>query len=349
MVLPRHLALLIVLLATSGCFTTRYLAQAAGGQYELVHRARSLRSVIADEQTDPRVRALLAKVPAIKRFGQGHGLTPTANYRDYVDLHRSAAVYVVQGCAPLEFKPRRWSFPIVGSVPYLGFFDEAAARAYASQLERDEALDVTVRTAAAYSTLGWFHDAVLSTMIPTGPEAFAELANVILHESVHATVYVADQSALDESLASYVADELTWELVVGRSGLQSPEAKAWIAGEARGQRFLAELRRAHDELDALYRSALPDDEKRARKDARLTLLQQTLGLRRRYNNADLAGVRTYDSGHEAFARLHRACGSWSKMLGAIGTLAPTDFAGPQQAHFDDVIDALAARACVAGR
>jgi predicted aminopeptidase len=341
---PR-VALLIFLFTSSGCFTAGYLAQAAGGQYELIHRARSLRSVTQSDETPPRIRALLSKVPAIKRFGQLNGLTPTENYTDYVDLHRSAAVYVVQGCAPLEFKPRRWTFPIVGSVPYLGFFDEQAARAYARTLEQEEAIDVTVRTAAAYSTLGWFRDAVLSTMIPDGPEAFGELANTILHESVHATVYVVDQSAFNESLASYVADELTWLLVVGRGGLQSAEAKAWIAGEARGARFLAELRRAHDDLDALYRSPLSNDEKLAKKNARLDELQKSLGLRRRYNNADLAGVRTYDSGHDAFARLHRACGSWPRLFDAIRSLTPDDFTAPQQAKFDEVLDALAAREC----
>jgi predicted aminopeptidase len=333
------------LTALSGCFTTRYLLQAAGGQYELVHEARSIASVTKREDTAPALKALLSKVPAIKRFGQLNGLTPTANYRDYVDLHRSAAVYVVQGCAPLEFKPRRWSFPIVGTVPYLGFFEEQAARAYAKTLQAEEHIDVTVRTASAYSTLGWFRDPVLSTMIPEGPEAFPELANVILHESVHATVYVADQSAFDESLASYVADELTWTLVVGRSGLHSPEVQQWRAGEARAVRWVAELRRAHDDLDALYRSELSDSVKLERKEARLSELQKTLGLKRRYNNADLAGVRTYDSGHDAFARLHRACGSWPKLFDAIRSLKATDFAQPQQAKFDDVIDALADRAC----
>lgn len=335
----------LALLLGSGCFPVRYVAQAAGGQYELLSQARSIRSVRADPKTPERLRVLLGQVAAIKRYGQLNGLTPTKNYVDYVDLHRSAAVYVVQGCDELSFHTRRWSFPIVGSVPYLGFFDEKDARAFAARLAAEEKIDVTVRTAAAYSTLGFFRDAVLSTMIPEGSDAFAELANTILHESVHASVYVADQSAFDESLASYIADELTWMLVIGRAGLHSEEGRAYIEGEARSERFMIELRRAHEVLDALYRSDVPEAEKRVKKDAVLDALQKSLGLRRRFNNADLAGVRTYDSGHEAFARLHRACGSWSKMLDAVKTLKAEDFGAPQRAQFDAVVDQLSSRAC----
>ena len=341
----RSLLLVVTLVAGSGCFTTGYLLQAAGGQLELIHVARPLSVVKADSTVPPRIRGLLSKVPAIKRYGQLNGLTPTGNYGRYSDLHRTAAVWVVQGCRSLAFEPRRWSFPIVGTVPYLGFFDEASARAYATELAKEGDLDVTVRTASAYSTLGWFKDPVLSTMIPEGPEAFAELANVILHESVHATVYVANQSAFDESLASFVADELTWRLVVGRGGLRSEEAKAWLSGEERGAMFVRELHRAYEELDALYRSSRSDDEKRTLKDARLTELQKTLGIRRRFNNADLAGSRTYDTGGPAFARLLRACGGLPRFLEAVRSLKEADFTQPQQQSFDDVIDALAARAC----
>lgn len=341
----KWLLLIITCISASGCFTTRYLLQAAGGQYELIQKARPISEVRDDFTVPPHVRQLLRRVPAIKRFGEFHGLTATQNYTRYVDLQRSAAVYVVQGCAPLEFKPRRWNFPIVGTVPYLGFFDEAAARAYAKELGETENLDVTVRTASAYSTLGWFHDPVLSTMLSDGPESFADLANTVLHESVHATLYVPNQSAFDESLASFIADALTWDLVVGRGGLHSPEAQAWIADEERGARFTLELRRAHDDLDALYRSAATDDEKRGRKQARLDELQRTLGTRRRYNNADLAGVRTYDTGRDGFERLRRACGDWPRFLAAVKTLKEADFSTPQQQHFDAVLDALATRSC----
>lgn len=341
----RALAWLVVLLSSSGCFTTGYLLQAAGGQYELIHSARTLQSVATDPTTPPHVKALLSRVPAIKRWGQKRGLTPTRNYDTYADLHRDAAVYVVQGCAPLEFTPRRWSFPIVGTVPYLGFFDRDRAREFAKELAAEEQLDVTVRTAAAYSTLGWFRDPVLSTMIPEGPTALGELINVILHESVHATTYVPDQSAFDESLATFIADQLTHRLLLLWVGPDSLEARAWLDGEARAVLVMQELRRAHDELAELYASPLAPEEKLKRKAARYAELQQSLQLKRTLNNADLAGIRTYDSGHAAFTRLKDRCHTWAHLLDAVRTLKPGDFQQAQQAQFDAVIDALADREC----
>ncbi len=344
----RHPALLLLLpfaMAHIGCFTAGYLTQAAAGQYELLHAARPLSQTRDDPQIPSRVRALLAKVPAIKRYGQLNGLTPTGNYTRYASLHRAAAVWVVQGCASLQFEPKRWHFPVVGSVPYLGFFKESSAREFARVLEQETQLDVTVRTASAYSTLGWFKDPVLSTMIPEGPEAFGALANVILHESVHATVYVPNQSAFNESLASYVADELTWLLVVGRGGLESAEAKAWIGAEARRERFATQMHLAYEDLDAVYRSSKSANEKQTLKKARLVALQHTLGLRRKFNNADLAGSRTYDTGRPAFERLRRACGGLPQFLAAIGSLQESEFTSPQQPQFDDVLAKLALRAC----
>lgn len=333
---------MLCLTSSSGC----YLMQAAAGQYELLHAARPLSSVRADSSVSPRIRDLLSKVPAIKRFGQEFGLTPTGNYTHYADLRRPAAVWVVQGCSALEFKPRRWNFPIVGSVPYLGFFNPDSARTYATELAREPELDVTVRTASAYSTLGWFKDPVLSTMIPEGPEAFGELANVILHESVHATLYVPNQSAFNESLASFVANELTWQLVVGRSGRHGKEAEAWLAAEERSARYVKEMHRAYEDLDAVYRSALSADEKRSRKNERLSALQKALGLKRRFNNADLAGSKTYDTGRAAFERLRKACGGVPRFLEAVKSLTEGDFSRLQQQPFDEVVDRLARRSCL---
>src|SRR5205814_2292022 len=98
------------------------------------------------------------------------------------------AVWVVSACEPLRFHSKEWGFLFVGSFPYLGWFDLENARRFRDEL-RAEGWDADLRGAAAYSTLGYFRDAVLSSMIPEGDEALGELVNVVLHESVHATLY----------------------------------------------------------------------------------------------------------------------------------------------------------------
>lgn len=343
----RRLFLAATALLSQGCFSAGYLAQAARGEARLLLEARPLPEVLADPATPPRVRALLARVPAIKGYARAQGMRATRSYDRYTDLGRPAAVWLVQACAPLAFESRRWSFPVVGSVPYLGFFDEGAARRLAAGLAA-EGLDVDVRTPRAWSTLGWFRDPVLSTMLPPGDTALGELANTILHESVHATVYVKDQSAFDEGLATFVADRLTLPFLVGTLGAEAPEARAWAAAEAQGQARAARLRAAWQALDALYRSPATDAEKRSRKAELLEALRAELRWPAPLNNATLAGYRTYDSGGEAFERLLRACdGRWPRLLAAVGGLRSEDFGAPQQAHFEAVLDRLAAAGCQA--
>jgi predicted aminopeptidase len=341
----RSLLLLLPLLL-GGCFQAHYLGQAAGGQAELLLEARPLPLVLRDERVPGQVRQVLARVPAIKAYGQSQGLEPTRNYERYSQLHRSAAVWVVQGCAPLAFEAWTWSFPVVGSVPYLGFFDEARARRYAQSLAEEQGLDVTVRTASAYSTLGWFNDPVLSTMVADGPHALGELANTVLHESVHATVYINGQSTFDESLASFVADRLTLRWLVKTLGPGAPQTRSWLERRVRSERTLARLQQGYQQLSELYASGLGEEEKRERKAQTLSALSEELGLTVPLNNADLSGYRTYGGGRAAFQQLLQACGGDMRaFLGAVGTLRESDFSSPQQENFDEVIERLAARGC----
>lgn len=328
-----------------GCFTTGYLTQAAAGQYDLLHRARPISKVLADPSVSDEVKQRLAEVDAVKDFGRSHGLTPTNNYQRYSDLKRDAAVYVVQACAPLSFEVKRWNFPIVGSVPYLGFFAPAPAKELAQRLERDEHLDVSVRTASAYSTLGWFRDPVLSTMIPASDDAAGSLANTILHESVHATVYLKSQSSFDESLASFVADRLTPGYLAQRYGFYSPPVRAWFEGERRSERYLKRMHQAYVELDALYKSSRGDEEKLGEKKRILEQVREDLGMKRTLNNAALAGFQTYAASPEGFGRLLDACGSVPKLMQAVATLKDEDFEKPQQSEFDGVLARLAERSC----
>ena len=339
-------ALAALALLSQGCFSAGYVAQAARGELGILGSARSIRRVVADRSTPARVKRLVASVHGIKAYGEAQGLLPTRNYTSYADLHRPAAVWVVQACAPLAFEIQRWRFPIVGTIPYLGFFDEAAARRYAASLAAERPLDVDVRGAAAFSTLGWFHDPVLSTMIPRGDAALGQLANAVLHESVHATLYIRDQSAFDESLASFVADRLTPRWLVATLGPDARETRAWVAAHAAHRALVARLHRAYVELDALYRSSETDPRKLAAKEHILGTVREELRWSRPLNNATLADFRTYDAGTEAFERLLAACqGSWPRFLAALRHVHETSFDRPQQVPFDEVVDRLASHGC----
>jgi predicted aminopeptidase len=342
---PLRALLIVAALASPGCFSASYLAQAARGELGILYAARPIREVVAEHEVPARTARLLLAVRAIKAFGQSQGLTATRNYGRYADLHRSAAVWVVQACAPLAFDVRHWRFPIVGSVPYLGFFDAAEARRYARSLART-GLDVDVRPADAFSTLGWFRDPVLSTMIAGGEEALGDLAEVVLHESVHATIYIDDQSTFDESLASFVAERLALRWLEGARGPDAPETRAWAAAHARRRAVLSRLHRAYTDLAALYASRATAPEKRAAKERILAAAREELGLSRPLNNAALAGYRTYDTGTAAFERLLSACGaSWPRFMRALGTLRRSDFARPAQQDLDEVIDRLVGSGC----
>ncbi len=334
-----------MLTGCSACSTVRYLAQAGRGQWELFNRARPIDEVLRDERTPPRLRGLLAEVAKVKAFGESMGLKPTKNYEAYVALRRNAAVYVVSASERLAFKAKTWSFPIVGSFPYLGWFDLENAREFARTLEAD--YDVDVRGASAYSTLGWFRDPILSTMISEGDEAFGDLVDVVLHESVHATAYVAGQGFFNESLASFVADRLTRTYLERERGLTSTELTAYARAEVDAERRTRRLHQAYGELEAVYASRdLSDEAKLARKAELLEALAKDLGAKRKLTNASLIQFKAYHNETPAFTRLLERChGQWPAFWRAIATVGEKRFAEPQQTALQPLLDSLA---CDAG-
>jgi predicted aminopeptidase len=333
---------LLVAGSALGCGTPGYLFQAAQGQLDLACRARPIQRAIDDPTTPPRVRKLLGEVASIKRYGIGYGLTPTKSYETYVALDRSRAVYVTTASEPLAFKPRRWRFPIVGSVPYLGWFDIDDANRYAAELAK-EGLDVEVRGATAYSTLGWFSDPVLSTMLPEGPATLAGLVDVVLHESVHATVYVPGQSTFNESLAEYVSDGLTDEYLRDH-GLVG-ELIAYRSGKVQSDARRRRMHETYKTLEALYASALPRDEKLAKKKEILDALKAELGWRRTLNNATLLESRTYGSEVDKFAALFKQCGSWERFWKAVREIEAGWFPQDQSPRFGDVLARAGQKSC----
>jgi predicted aminopeptidase len=336
-------ALVAALALSTGCVTVQAAAQSAEGELQLLSARKPIDEVIHDPRTPLRVRVLLAQIAKIKQYGEAAGLKPTENYQEYVRLERPAVVYVVTACAPLRFQPKTWSFPIAGQFPYLGWFQLGSALDLAHELEA-EGLDVDVRGTTAFSTLGFFHDPVLSTMISRGPEALGDLVDVVLHESVHATLHLEGQSYFNESLASFVADHLTQRYLAETPGVLPVQREAWQAQQARSEKLSVDLHEAYVELERIYLSGDSVEVKRTRKAAYLTALRARLQWKGRLNHATLMGQRTYSSGSKGFDALYAACqGDFRCFFDRLRKLKAEDFPKQQDEEFDAILESLAAR------
>jgi predicted aminopeptidase len=310
--------------ACGGCLYTTYVAQGAAGQLDLLSKAKPIDKVIHDPSTPLRTAMLLAEIPEIKHYGRSYGLKIGRNYETYADIGRSAAVWFVGAADPLAFKPRQWCFPIVGCFAGLGWFDEDDAVKFEQDLEA-QGYDAMVRPAGAYSTQGWFPDPVLSTMLGGGDDALPELANVILHESVHATVLIPDEPFFNESFASYIADALTDHWIAVHFGPGSPEELAWTLGQALHYPRTVRTLAAYEALKAVYESKRTREAKLAEKAKIIDELVSDLKLRKRPNNASLTEARVYNGGAAPILEAHRACGDLASLITAGKTLKRSDF------------------------
>jgi predicted aminopeptidase len=335
-------ALAVAVALAPGCLMTRYLTQAAHGQLDLLGKARPIDQVVRDPNTSARVAAMLSEIPAIKQYGRSYGLTIGRNYSTYSALGRPAAVWFVGAADPVAFKPLRWCFPIAGCFAGLGWFDEDDGVAHEQELER-EGYDAIIRPASAYSTGGWFPDPVLSTMLGGGDDALPGLANVILHESVHATVLVPDEPFFNESFASYVADALTDHWIDVRFGPGSPEDLAWTLGQAIRLPRTARQLDAYEQLKKIYDGSAPRADKLAAKAKIIDELVADLHLRRRPNNASLTETRVYNGGVTSLIDAHRACGDVRSLVLAGKTLTRDDFAKTLQDDLTPIGKLLAER------
>jgi predicted aminopeptidase len=317
-------------LLLSACSTPRgggigpgYFVQAALGQLQISSRARPILDVLHDGRINLRTQKALESVGRIKAFGEGQGLRATKSYEQYTDLHRPAVVWVVSACEPLQFEVQRWSFPIVGSFSYLGWFDRSAGEGFRDRLAA-QGYDADIRPARAYSTLGWFRDPLLSTMIPEEKD-FGDLVEVILHESVHVTLHLDGQSTLNESLAQFLGEKLAARFLEQEGG--GVVLMSYRDSLKQEKARTARLRAGYRELDELYRSARADSEKQAEKQRILARLRHELKWpeSRALNNATLVQFSTYESSPEAFEALWQACGqSASRMLGAVRAWSESD-------------------------
>ena len=265
------LAVLLLLVAGFLTFTEmgRYLARAGWEEAKILWRRRPISEMVADSATSPLVRQKLRIVLDARAYAADSlGLDADESFTTFSQLDSDTLVLVLSAAYRDRLAYHRWWFPIVGRVPYKGFFDYDMARVQEQGFQR-RGVDTYLRPASAFSTLGWFNDPLVSTTLRADT---LTLANTVIHELVHNTYYASGQAEFNESFANWAGARGSGEFFRLR-GHPRTEAEA----EARwgDEKLLAHFWKVlHHDIDSVFKAHPGDGEVRLRLALRDSIFRQ---------------------------------------------------------------------------
>lgn len=244
-------ALLGIVAVAAGCASPLYVARVGWNEARILLARRPIAEIIAHPDVDPGLRSRLELVLAVRAYAADTlGLRVGDSYGTYAEVDGRATVWVLSAARRDRLESYTWWYPIVGRVPYKGFFARAQAEAAGQGLATKD-LDVDVRPAVAFSTLGWFADPLLSTTAAAQPVTLAE---TVIHELFHATLWVPSATAFNESAATFVGYRGAAAFFCAGPGTDAERCteirRRWTAMRARG-RVLGRLK---NRLVRLYAS-----------------------------------------------------------------------------------------------
>lgn len=197
------LFLTLLLTVFAGLEAGCYYAHLGSGQLRMLLARRDVGEILADPETSDEMRQQLELVQRVRSYAAELGLDVGGQYTSFVDWPGDRVVTTVVATRPGEIDAATFWFPVVGTVPYKGFFDQARARSEAEKL-RGQGLDVCLFPISAYSTLGWLDDPLTAPMLREGRDRLIE---TVFHELVHATIYVPDEANFNEGIATFIGQE----------------------------------------------------------------------------------------------------------------------------------------------
>lgn len=309
------LALLAILFAgLTGCSSISYYSQAVGGHLKLMSAREPIAELLENDNTDPELVKKLQTLLDARQFAVDVlALPDNDSYNTYVETGKRYVTWNVVAAEEFSLRAKTWCFPVAGCVSYKGYFAEEDARAFAEELAQQN-LDVNVGGASAYSTLGWFDDPVLDTMLSGGDIRYV---STLFHELAHQVLYVKDDSNFNEAFATFVEQEGIRIWLNDRG--ESDRIERYNAFLARNRDFSALLKSTRNDLLATYKKDIPAEQMREEKAAVFAdmqanyqkLKQQWNGysgydgwFSRKVNNARLVSVATYHRLVPAFAALY---------------------------------------------
>lgn len=287
----------------------RYLTRAGFEETRILTGREPITRVATDSSYPADIRAAAALVVEVRAHAARFGLEANETYTTYSDVGRDTLLLVLTAAPANCLCPVTWRYPFVGRVPYRGYFDFEAGRREAAEFAA-QGHDVHLRPSAAFSTLGWFNDPLLSTAITRDS---VELAALVFHEIAHNTIWVRDAADFNESFAQWVGYRAAerFFLARGDTALAVRALDRWHDEQILGRYY----DRLVERLDSLYADrptgavlaagraaveAWSRDTLRSPFGQSLRTVSAERLAERPLNNAALIGVRLYRTGLDLF-------------------------------------------------
>lgn len=218
------------------------------GQLRIIMNAKPIEEILDDPGFTHQQKSKIRLIQEVKAFALENGFKATTNYATVYDQQGQVALWNLSACEKYGFEPVQWTFPFLGSFSYKGFFDLEKAKAERQELE-DLGYDTRIRSVSAWSTLGWFRDPIMSNMLDRSD---GQLAETILHELTHATVFVKDSLQFNENLASFIGEQATIRFLKRHFGDSSTQLVEYLHQKEDSDLFQEHILRGKDYLEDLY-------------------------------------------------------------------------------------------------
>jgi predicted aminopeptidase len=320
MMKPMRLFLLLTSISLSlmGCGNLLYFSKLGWHQSSITFHSVPVEEVLENQGVNREAKEKIRFIQDVKRYGEERlGLKRTKSYSKYFEV-KDAVLHVITASERDCLQLYHWDFPIVGKVTYKSFFTKEGVVKEKRFLE-SKGYDTFVQGAGAYSTLGWLKDPIFSSMLQWDE---APLANLILHEMTHATLYFKGQTDFNEQIATFVGNQGAVDFLTERYGNGSKEVVEAIHCQDDDLAFSRWIDQACQQLSNFYAEEISRDEKlrgreklfeRLKEDFRQTMVSfKTESYRNlarmEINNAVLLAYRRYIHRLENFQALYEQSG-----------------------------------------
>jgi len=252
------LAILAILGAVAVIFgdMVAYGLSQARGQLTVVWNARPIEEWLAEGSLNENEIYKLQLIQEIRQFAfDSLGIKENKNYTKLYYEGDETTLWVITACEPFAFKSKEWKFPFLGTFSYKGYFDKEKAKAELEELKAG-GWDVSGRAVSGWSTLGWFKDPVLSSMLKRKE---GDLANLIIHELSHGSIFIKNDTDQNENVATFIGDKGAELFLIQKFGAESVELEQYLNSKQDYKLFSEYWLNASIELEQFYASLETSD------------------------------------------------------------------------------------------